>query len=218
MATIVWFRKDLRLADHAALLAACADRAVIALYILDDTGPADSRMGGAARWWLHHSLAALDGALRAKGSRLILRRGAPADILPEVIAATAAQRVVWGRRYDAHGIATAPGVTDLPSPRMQREQALRQFILVRIHQRAVVPLGHASLDRRVHLRIRVAEQDGSHPTGEIKEAAMLQIPHVAPLAAGEEGRPLLRVELLGPLRHQAGAAGNRASANRPVMG
>ncbi len=58
---IVWFRQDLRLADNPALRAAAATGApLLCLYILDDTSPGDWKMGGASRWWLHHSLAALD--------------------------------------------------------------------------------------------------------------------------------------------------------------
>ncbi len=73
---IVWLRRDLRLADQSALLAACASGApVLPVYVLDDETPRHRRMGGASRWWLHHSLASLDEGLRAKGSRLILRRG-----------------------------------------------------------------------------------------------------------------------------------------------
>lgn len=72
---IVWFRRDLRLADQAALLAAAAEGPVIPVYILDDDTPRHCRMGGASRWWLHHSLAELDASLRKLGSRLILRRG-----------------------------------------------------------------------------------------------------------------------------------------------
>ena len=37
--------------------------------------PCPGRPGGAARWWLHHALAALDAALAARGQRLVLRRG-----------------------------------------------------------------------------------------------------------------------------------------------
>ena len=73
--SIVWLRRDLRLADQAALLAACAAGPVVPVYVLDDATPAHRKMGRASRWWLHHSLAALAAALEAKGSRLILRRG-----------------------------------------------------------------------------------------------------------------------------------------------
>jgi deoxyribodipyrimidine photo-lyase len=72
---IVWFRRDLRLTDQAALLAAIADGPVIPVYVLDDDTPKHRKMGGASRWWLHHSLASLDADLRKLGSRLILRRG-----------------------------------------------------------------------------------------------------------------------------------------------
>lgn len=72
---IVWFRRDLRLADQAALLAAAAEGPVIPVYVLDDETPKHRRMGAASRWWLHHSLASLDRDLRQRGSRLILRRG-----------------------------------------------------------------------------------------------------------------------------------------------
>ena len=70
--TILWLRRDLRLADQAALAAAAHEGPVIPVYILDDETPKHRAMGGASRWWLHHSLAALDAALRAKGSRTLL--------------------------------------------------------------------------------------------------------------------------------------------------
>jgi deoxyribodipyrimidine photolyase len=42
--------------------------------------------GGASRWWLHVSLTALDAALRARGSRLIVRRGtSTAEVLERVV-------------------------------------------------------------------------------------------------------------------------------------
>lgn len=81
---IVWFRRDLRLSDQAALSAAAAEGPVIPVYILDDETPRHRKMGAASRWWLHHSLVSLDASLRDKGSRLILRRGASADILAEL--------------------------------------------------------------------------------------------------------------------------------------
>ena len=81
---IVWLRRDLRLADHAALVAAAERGPVIPVYVLDDAGAGERRLGGASRWWLHHSLAALDKALAARGSRLVLRRGNAAEALAQV--------------------------------------------------------------------------------------------------------------------------------------
>ena len=82
--TIVWLRRDLRLADQAAFAAAAAAAKgpVIPVYVLDDETAKHRAMGGASRWWLHHSLASLDAALRDKGSRLVLRRGRCEDVLP----------------------------------------------------------------------------------------------------------------------------------------
>ena len=55
--------------------------------------------GGAHRWWLGESLRALDGALREKANRLIVRRGPSLDALLDVAEATGADRVVWQTRY-----------------------------------------------------------------------------------------------------------------------
>ena len=73
--SIVWFRQDLRLTDQAALVAAAEAGPVVAVYVLDDVSPGEDRIGGAQRWWLHHSLRALGAALEAKGGSLVLRRG-----------------------------------------------------------------------------------------------------------------------------------------------
>lgn len=98
--SIVWFRRDLRLRDQAALVAACRRGAVIPLFILDDETPRHRRMGAASRWWLHHSLAALAEDLNALGSRLILRRGRAADVLAEFSRETGATEIHALRHYE----------------------------------------------------------------------------------------------------------------------
>jgi deoxyribodipyrimidine photo-lyase len=97
---LLWFRQDLRLADQPALVAACHDGPVIPVYVLDDETPGKHAMGGASRWWLHHSLTALGEALRGKGSRLILRRGKAQDVLAELVEETGAAAVHAIRHYE----------------------------------------------------------------------------------------------------------------------
>ena len=100
MSSIVWFRQDLRLFDQPALAAAAAEGPVLAVYILDEETPALRPLGGAQRWWLHHSLTALRAALQEKGGDLLLRRGRSAEILKIVTAETGAQRIHAVRHYE----------------------------------------------------------------------------------------------------------------------
>lgn len=103
---IVWFREDLRLTDNAALAAAAADGGeVIPVYVLDQ------RPGAASCWWLHHSLAALDDALQARGSRLLLRTGPAAAVLADLARDTGAQAVHWHRAYSPAGRAQDAAVS-----------------------------------------------------------------------------------------------------------
>ena len=98
--TIVWLRRDLRLADQAALAAAAAEGPVVPVYILDDETPKHRKMGGASRWWLHHSLDALGKALDAKGSRLILRAGKSVEVLGALAQELGATRVHALHHYE----------------------------------------------------------------------------------------------------------------------
>lgn len=99
---LLWFRRDLRLHDHAALTAALAAAqagggAVIPVFVLD---PETEALGAAAKWRLGESLAALARDLAARGSRLILRRGPALDVLRALITETGAGAVQWSRLYD----------------------------------------------------------------------------------------------------------------------
>jgi deoxyribodipyrimidine photo-lyase len=98
---IVWFRQDLRLADHAALAAAMAGGGpVLPVYVLDDEDAGAWAMGGASRWWLHGSLLSLQAALAERGAPLVLRRGRAADVLPALLAETGASRIDAGRMHE----------------------------------------------------------------------------------------------------------------------
>lgn len=98
---LLWFRQDLRLADHRALAAALAlGRPIIPVYILDDATPGAWRMGGACRWWLHESLTALSRDLEGLGSRLVLKRGSSLDCLDELMDETGAEAVYATRCYE----------------------------------------------------------------------------------------------------------------------
>ncbi len=102
---LVWFRDDLRLSDQPALNAAMrSGRPVIALYLFDNGASAGRPLGGAARWWLHHSLAALSAALEAIGARLDIIACAH-DELPALAKSLNAAAVYWTRRYGGAGVA-----------------------------------------------------------------------------------------------------------------
>ena len=91
---LVWLRRDLRLADQPAFHAAAASGApVVPVYVLDDEGAGERRLGGASRWWLRHSLQALGNDLKNAGSRLILRRGPVARELAAVATEVGAREV-----------------------------------------------------------------------------------------------------------------------------
>ena len=98
---LLWFRKDLRLADNPALAAALARGGpVVPVFVLDDEAEGRWRPGGASRWWLHHSLSALADALRERGSRLVLARGESGAELRRIAKATGAGAMYWNRCYE----------------------------------------------------------------------------------------------------------------------
>ena len=100
---LLWFRDDLRLEDHAALHAAVeTGRPVLPVFILDDQAAGPWALGGASRWWLHHSLAALQDALNERGSPLCLRRGDSVAIIAEIAKQTGATEVFTGGSADPH--------------------------------------------------------------------------------------------------------------------
>jgi hypothetical protein len=112
-ATIVWFRQDLRLRDNPALHAAAATGTpVIPVYIWSAEEEGEWPPGGASRWWLHHSLAALAADLRKRGSRLIFARGRAAGVLKKLAADTGATAVHWNRRYEPAAVDCAHLVSE----------------------------------------------------------------------------------------------------------
>ena len=116
---IVWFRRDLRLSDNPALHAAKKTQ-VIPIYIHAPEEDGPWQAGAASSWWLHHSLTALSAQLKARGSRLIIRRGESLQVLQELIAESGVDAVYVNRLYDPATISrdanikrtlTAQGIT-----------------------------------------------------------------------------------------------------------
>jgi deoxyribodipyrimidine photo-lyase len=86
--SVLWFRRDLRLADHPALTAAAAEGPVTGLFVIDPR--LWDRAGAARRAWVAASVAALRDET---GGALVLRVGDPADVVPEVARAVGAGTV-----------------------------------------------------------------------------------------------------------------------------
>jgi len=118
---IVWFRRDLRVADNPALHAAIQTRQpVIPLFIFDT--PAPKPIGAASQWWLHHALKELNEALLKCGNKLILRKGNSQQILTDIIKSTQANALFWNRRYVESEIEIDKQIkADLSSSKVQVE-------------------------------------------------------------------------------------------------
>jgi deoxyribodipyrimidine photo-lyase len=98
---VAWFRRDLRLADNPALEHALAVQAsVLPLYIHAPEEEAPWEPGAASRWWLHHSLLALEASLQARASRLVVQSGSSLAVLLEVARRCHVRRICCNRLYD----------------------------------------------------------------------------------------------------------------------
>ncbi|MEO0990172.1 MAG: deoxyribodipyrimidine photo-lyase, partial [Pseudomonadota bacterium] len=100
---LLWFRRDLRLAEHPALSAAVATgRPVIPVLVLDEVVEG---YGAAPKFRLGAGIGAFQRALDGAGSKLVLRRGQSVEVLRALIAETGARSVWWTRTYDPDAIA-----------------------------------------------------------------------------------------------------------------
>jgi deoxyribodipyrimidine photo-lyase len=93
--SIVWFRRDLRLADNAALAAAIRQGEVLPAFVIDPVLLNSDRVGAKRVAWLAANLRELDRSLRQRRSRLIVRRGEPAVELLKLARETGATNVFF---------------------------------------------------------------------------------------------------------------------------
>jgi deoxyribodipyrimidine photo-lyase len=100
--TLVWFRRDLRDHDHAALAAALADSGVVyCVFVFDTTilaaltNKADRRVA-----FIRQSLVELDAALRQRGGALLVVHGDPRREIPQLAARLDVGAVLANRDYE----------------------------------------------------------------------------------------------------------------------
>ncbi|QEY31365.1 deoxyribodipyrimidine photolyase [Synechococcus sp. RSCCF101] len=92
--TVVWFRRDLRVHDHAPLREAAAHGPVLPLFILDPALLHHPETGPARVDFLLRSLRALDHDLKTRGSGLTVRIGEPSAVLAELVREIGASTVM----------------------------------------------------------------------------------------------------------------------------
>jgi deoxyribodipyrimidine photo-lyase len=92
---IIWFRRDLRLADNQALASAVSAGECLPIYILDEAE--ETEISGAGKWWLHQSLDQLNKAL--DGTMHFFKSSA-ASIIPQVANEINAKAVYWNNCYE----------------------------------------------------------------------------------------------------------------------
>lgn len=91
---VLWFRRDLRLDDHPALIEACGRGVVLPLFILDPHLLLHPETAPARVAFMLACLRALDADLRRRGSWLLVRRGEPAAVLMALVREMGAAGVV----------------------------------------------------------------------------------------------------------------------------
>lgn len=95
---LLWFRRDLRLADHPVVAEAAASGRPVVPVFLNDEGIA--ALGAAPRMRVGMGAEALARDLEARGSRLVLRSGRAAEALATLARETGAGAVWWTRLHD----------------------------------------------------------------------------------------------------------------------
>jgi deoxyribodipyrimidine photo-lyase len=93
---LLWYRRDLRLADHPALTRAAREfRRVVPVFVLDDALLRGRFASGPRTAFMLGCLRALDDALRERGSGLVVRHGQPDRELVTLAGEVSAEAVLW---------------------------------------------------------------------------------------------------------------------------
>lgn len=133
---IHWFRRDLRLRDNTALLAAVqAGAEVVTVYVMSDWKRHHAWTGPARQGFLAGCLAALEQDVAAAGGRLIFRQGKAVEQLERLIAETGAEAVFYNKDPDPHGQQTEAALERLGQ---ELGVAVRGFQDVVLHGRSEV--------------------------------------------------------------------------------
>jgi deoxyribodipyrimidine photo-lyase len=101
---VLWLRRDLRIHDNPALVAAIEGGGPVApLFVVDDALLAGRWQSPNRLWFLRGSVAALAGSLAERGAPLTIVRGDPVDLVPAVARRLGAGRVVVSRDHAPYG-------------------------------------------------------------------------------------------------------------------
>jgi len=135
MRILHWFRKDLRLDDNAALSAAAsdADHDVVPFYASDPAWFTRADIAATRVRFVLGALAELSAAIAARGSRLALAHGDPAELLPSAARAANADAVYWNEEYE-------PALRERDD-RVERALHSAGVKTKRFHDRLLVPPG-----------------------------------------------------------------------------
>ena len=128
--TIVWFRRDLRLSDNAALVAAARRGRVVPVFIWSPEEEGAAAPAAAAKWWLHRSLERLQEALRQRGLELVFRVGPYEQELQKLRAEVNADGLVWNRRYEPAGIEVDRQIKAVFAERLDYIKSFPGYLLV----------------------------------------------------------------------------------------
>ena len=92
-----WFRQDLRLRDNPALAQCLSQGGTIALYHYETATESHHEIGAAGKWWLHHSLDALNTSLH---HHLTLTQGDALVEIPRLCKQHGIKVVCWNQTYE----------------------------------------------------------------------------------------------------------------------
>lgn len=102
MTAIWWIRRDFRLEDNPALVAAAEAGHVLPVFLRDETVDG---LGAAPKWRMGLGLAHLMRRIEARGGRVLLRSGEAKEALLQLVRESGATGVYWNRLYDKAAVA-----------------------------------------------------------------------------------------------------------------
>jgi deoxyribodipyrimidine photo-lyase len=81
---VVWFKRDLRVRDHAPLAHAVRSGPTVGLYILEPSVLGGADFDALHWWWVSHSLRELQASLAERGAQLLIRQGEAMEVLEQL--------------------------------------------------------------------------------------------------------------------------------------